>query len=714
MTKQGWQLTRGQRLTYSVGMFSTSFITATVMAWILYFYAPPPNAVDGGMIFLGVGVAVGLARLFGSLVDAITNPLVAYWSDKSTNPKGRRIPFIKRGLLPLVIFAILLWFPPVRGTSHWNVLWLGVTLSGTWFFYTYVVAPYLALMPELTTHPRERVSLTVTMAYWEAGAIVLSAIAIPPLIEAFKGGLQLGPIFLEDGYKVTAIILAIVGAVGFLISVSRIKERPPAKEELTTFNLRESVIECFRNPAFPPYLLAVAAAKIGMGVVMISIPFVATAVLHKGEGFVATLFIPLFFSTIIGFVLGEKYVNRVGLKRAFRTATGMATLITAGFFAVTFVGGSELPLQSARDDLPNGDLLLIFAEAETAGVELRLDTAPRHWSDGERVHVRIPRLEWESLFRSPDLEQFRAAATAMDPAAAEALLRPDRADDRDLGDGDAKAWVLEQDLATLYAHLLPAAAPHLFSGPKRRYDDGLYAQLPEALPVGDASGATVRLPFDVGRLDAPDRAANILGWSRILSTPEERDAAPDAIGFDEGAPHALALQGQLVFSDGSLSFSGFEVDGDEPPLDSVAATARWTEIRQDAAELARLLARFDLRIELAWSARIWVILFLFLLLGFPAAILMSMYRPIVCEIVDLDEQRCGTRREAIYFGVEGLLTKGADGVAAVVAPAVMILGHWLAPPPLGYMLTFGAAGIFMLLGWWIFKFYPLGTAPDAD
>jgi hypothetical protein len=128
----------------------------------------------------------------------------------------------------------------------------------------------------------------------------------------------------------------------------------------------------------------------------------------------------------------------------------------------------------------------------------------------------------------------------------------------------------------------------------------------------------------------------------------------------------------------------------------------------DAPSLEALLSRFDLRIELSWSIRIWIVLFLFLLLGFPAAILMSMYRPIVCEIVDLDEQRCGTRREAIYFGVEGLLTKLADGIAAVVAPAVMLLGHLLMPPPYGYMVTFPAAGIFLVAAYRIFKSYPLG------
>ena len=624
-----WQLTKGQRLTYSVGMFSTSFITATVMAWILYFYSPPAGAVDGGMIFLGVGVAVGFARLFGSLVDAFTNPLVAFWSDKSTNPKGRRIPFIKRGLLPLVIFAILMWFPPVRGTSHWNVVWLAVTLSGTWFFYTYVVAPYLALMPELTNHPKERVRLTVVMSYWEAGAILIAAVGIPPLIEACKGGLQLGPVFIEDGYKVTAIFLAIIGAVGFLVSVSRIRERPPEKDKLTTFGLRQSVVECFRNPAFPPYLLAVAAAKIGMGIVMISIPFVATAVLHKGESFVATLFIPLFLSTIVGFILGEAYVNRAGLKRAFRAATGMATLITIGFFLVTFIGGDELPLRAARDDPTTGEIVLTFGEDNT--------------------EVRIPRKEWDDLFPKDN----------------------------------------------------------------RRFDEGLYVQLPEPLPVSDLDGPTVRLPLDVGPLKAPEQTANIAGWSRILSTPEERAAAPDAAVFEVGDPQRLTLEGRLVFSDGSVTFSDFRIAGGNADLGDGPAAARLKKLLENDAELEVLLNRFDLRIELAWSARIWAILFLFLLLGFPAAILMSMYRPIVCEIVDLDEQRVGCRREAIYFGVEGLLTKGADGVAAVVAPAVMILGHWLTTPPFGYLLTFAAAGFFMLLGWWIFRLYPLGGIPQV-
>ncbi|MBM4370430.1 MAG: MFS transporter [Deltaproteobacteria bacterium] len=622
MSRQGWQLTRTQRLTYSVGNFSTAFVTANVMAWILYYYSPPPNALDDGMVFLGAGLLVGWARLAGSLVDALTNPLIAFWSDRSTNPQGRRIPFIRRGLLPLVLFAVLLWFPPVRGGSVWNILWLALTLSGTWFFFTVVVAPYLALMPELTPHPGERVSLTVTMAYFEAAAIVFTTVGVPPLIEALEGGVQLGPLFLEDGYKITAILLALVGAAGFLVSVSRIRERPPAATQVTTLSLRRSIVECFRNPAFPPYLLAVAAAKIGMGLVMISLPFVATAVLHKGEGFVAVLVGPLFLSTIVGFVAGEAVVNRIGLKAAFRTATGLATGVTLAFFAVSFLGGRELPLREAREE--DGEVRLLFGEG-----------------DGEEV--RLPRETWDGLFPSGN----------------------------------------------------------------RRFGEGLYLALPAGFPVEALAGPVARVPVELGMVEAPEAVFNLEGWTRLLSTPEERNAAPATRSYRTGPPRTATLEARVVLSDGSVTFTGFRL-AEEPSWAGEPGTGALSSLLADGRALAALMARFDLRVELAWSVRIWVILGLFLLLGFPAAILMSMYRPIVCEIVDLDEQRVGSRREAIYFGVEGLLTKSADGVAAVVAPAVMLLGHLVAPPPLGYMLTFAAAGVFMVLAWWIFGRYPLG------
>jgi Na+/melibiose symporter-like transporter len=663
-------------------MFSSALVTANAMSWLLYFYSPPPSAVDAGLVFLAAGVAVGFARLFGSSVDALTNPLVAFWSDRSTNPAGRRIPFIRRGTIPLMLLAVLIWFPPVRGVSGWNALYLAITLGGTWFFYTYVVAPYLALMPEITTHPEERVSLTVVMSYFEAVAGVIAALAVPPIIEALRGGVQLGPLFLADGFKVTAIVLALVGGIGFFVSISRVREKVLPEERRVTFSLARSVAECFRNPAFVPYLLAAASAKIAVGILLICMPFVATAVLHKGEGFTAILQAPLFLSTIIGFAVAQAVVNRFGLKRAFLASTGVATVLVAGFFGVYFLGGASVPLTSATV-LDRGDMLLEF----------------------EGQEVRLTALEWDALFFEPDMEGFRKHVADAPPGAARAMLRPDTASARPDATDREREWLVEADAATLARHLEPTQHDFLFPKRKQRFEEGVYVANPVLGPARDE----VLLTVDVGPVSDPEETFNLDGWKSVLSTPEERAALGPGQKLRFGDPVQVTLSGKLEFADGSMVLSGLALpDSEVTRISTLSLPGPVLAALQDPIKRAQILSRFDLRVELEWSARIYFVLVLFFLLGFPAAVLMSMYRPIVCEVVDLDEQRVGTRREAMYFGVEGLLTKMADGISAVVAPALMLVGHVIAPYPFGYVFPFVASTAFMVLAFAAFYRYPLG------
>jgi Na+/melibiose symporter-like transporter len=709
MGKPGFVLTSAQRTTYAVGMFSSAIVTANAMSWLLYYYSPPPNAVDQGMVFLAAGVLVGLARLFGSSIDAVTNPLVAFWSDRSCHPGGRRIPFIRRGAVPLMLLAVLIWFPPVRGTSVWNVLWLAMTLGGTWFFYTYVVAPYLALMPELTQNPEERVSLTVIMSYFEAGAAVIAALLVPPVLEALRGGIQIGPFFLSDGFKVTALVLAVLGGLGFFLSVSKIREKPLAEEKRMDFSLWRAVVECFRNPAFLPYLLAAASAKIAVGILMICIPFLATAVLRKGEGFTAVLQAPLFLSTIVGFAVAQLVVNRFGLKRAFLAATAGSTLLVACFFGVNFVGSRPLEL-AAFGRTSSGDLLLSFARDPEPGfrppspAKVSLDEP---LVTGDTVTVKLDPFRWASLFADPDIAAFRKSVEELTEDEAAALLKDETAQlSRPDARGREREWMLSQEIEPLLPHLASTAIPYLFPSGKRRFDDGLYIAGPRLARV-PGPGEEVHLDLEVGPLSEPQETVNLDGWKQVVSTPEERAGMSSGQSFHLGPPVTLPVAGSLVWSDGSVAFERFRpLPEAGQPLSTLPPELRST--LQDEGKLNALLSRFDLRAEFQWSTRIWLVLALCFLLGFPAAILMSMYRPIVCEVVDLDERLVGFRREAMYFGVEGLLTKMADGISAVVAPGLMLLGHLIAPLPFGYVFPFVAATIFMVLAWVSFSRYPLG------
>lgn len=707
MRHSDWQLTRFQRLTYSAGMFSAAIVTANVMGWLLYFYSPPPNAVDAGMPFLAVGVLVGAARLLGSAVDAFTNPVVAFWSDRSRNPRGRRIPFIRRGTIPLMIFAILVWFPPVRGASDWNVAWLAYTLCATWFFYTYVVAPYLAMMPEVTTNPKERVSLTVTMSYFEAGAMVIAALVVPVVIEKLKNGVQVGPLWIADGFKVTAIALALLGGAGFFLATSFVREKKLPAEKISTLSFKGSVVACFRNPAFPPYLVAVASAKIAVGLVLISMPFVATAVLHKGEGFTAMLQAPLFVSTLLGFLVAQVVANRLGLKVAFRGAVLVALLVTLGIFFVYFAGGTPKELASFTV-LPDRDIVMQFGEEGKRSQE-QLASPSSVEVEGDLVTVRMTHLEWLGLFGSLDEERFRRHIQGLDAKAAARLIRGEAVER--VG-GDAKRWLLDSGPKEWLQVLKPEARPLLFPEAKRRFDEALYfSQLRQVGPI--QPGGEVVLALDAGLVLPMAKTYNLDGWTSILSSAEERVGMAAATTWRMGTPTTVKLKGHIRYSDGSVVFTDFHIADPQsvriPGItENSAAANQFEKLAFRDGELDHLLSRFDLRVERTWSVRIWLMLGMFFLLGFPVAILMSMYRPIVCEIVDLDEKRVGTRREAMYFGVEGLLTKLADGVSALIAPAVMVVGHAIAAPPFGFIFPFAAAAVFLLIAYAVFGRYPLG------
>jgi GPH family glycoside/pentoside/hexuronide:cation symporter len=54
-------------------------------------------------------------------------------------------------------------------------------------------------------------------------------------------------------------------------------------------------------------------------------------------------------------------------------------------------------------------------------------------------------------------------------------------------------------------------------------------------------------------------------------------------------------------------------------------------------------------------------------------VLFSLPNAIVADIVDRDEKSTGERREAIYFGVQGLLVKAGMGVGVSIAAALLWL-----------------------------------------
>jgi len=90
------QLNLLQRLLYSGGLIGGYIADTAIVTWALYYYAPPAGHGQA----LAPITWVAAALVFGRIIDAVLNPVVGYWSDRSHDPRGRRIPFMARCVFP--------------------------------------------------------------------------------------------------------------------------------------------------------------------------------------------------------------------------------------------------------------------------------------------------------------------------------------------------------------------------------------------------------------------------------------------------------------------------------------------------------------------------------------------------------------------------------------------------------------------------------------
>ena len=110
-------------------------------------------------VLLIAPAAVGAVFMLGRLWDAVSDPIVGYWSDRTKLGFGRRRPWMLGSALPIAVFFFMVWNPPTQLQGLPLVLWLGVAIFGLNGALTMFFVPHLALGAELSddTHVRTRV-----------------------------------------------------------------------------------------------------------------------------------------------------------------------------------------------------------------------------------------------------------------------------------------------------------------------------------------------------------------------------------------------------------------------------------------------------------------------------------------------------------------------------------------------------------------------------
>ena len=214
------QLTTGKILGLCMGDFARGIINGIVTTYLLTFFIPTNANTTLPQFFLNAALVMAIIRGLGTIVDAITDPWVANLTDNCKHKLGRRIPFMRASAIPYGLCCLLIFFPPVNGSSYVNAVWVGVLLILYYLFSTLYNIPFSALQAEIVADPKRRVFLYTmnSLLYVISNALVFCS-------SMFKGMLMAAGISEIWALRIPFIVCCVGGTIAAMIPAFIIREQ---------------------------------------------------------------------------------------------------------------------------------------------------------------------------------------------------------------------------------------------------------------------------------------------------------------------------------------------------------------------------------------------------------------------------------------------------------------------------------------------------------
>lgn len=324
---------------YALGYLGIAILTQTTVKWYQYYYAPPEMNQYGLQALIPIGF-IGIAMIIARLIDGITDPVVAYISDKL----GRRIPFILYGTVPLIVTFILLWFPPVHGESVINLVYLTIILSLFFTFFTIVVVPYLALIGEITDSNKGRIKITTLQGITQIVGLMIAEAGSGLLINAYN-------------FKVMAVILGSISLLSILLTPLFIKEgniSNDLKSSANQMSMFGSMKMTLLNRNFAIYLSSYVTVWFGINTLTITMPYISEVMLgktadHSGYLIAGTFVLAFLFSPFIPLITKRYSKKQIMFFTSLFFAlilasTGLFGTLISYFYAAALVILAGIPL----------------------------------------------------------------------------------------------------------------------------------------------------------------------------------------------------------------------------------------------------------------------------------------------------------------------------------------------------------------------------------
>ena len=353
------RLTKKQMIIFAIGQLGWSLLSGIISAWFVTFYLPSKGDIQAGatqfivpgLIIGGFMTVLGLITALSRIFDAVTDPLIASLSDRSKNPRGRRIPFMQFAAIPLSVVTVLLFCAPVNAISGWNIVWISIFIVLFYAFMTMYCTPYNALISEFgkTQEDRMFISTAISLTFF-AGTLI----AYTPFV--FAGMLRDGGVAYSWSYRICFIVLAVIACVCMLIPTFLLKEKEFVESEPSNENVVRSLASTFKNKDFRTFSLSDIMYWVGLTMFQTGLPYFVKVSMAFDETMVLVFMGGMTVLSAVFYPFVTNMVKKFGKKK----------LVIAGFiglalcYVITAIASTPgfLPEQKTVEEvLENGETI---------------------------------------------------------------------------------------------------------------------------------------------------------------------------------------------------------------------------------------------------------------------------------------------------------------------------------------------------------------------
>ncbi len=340
------RLSKKQMRIFAVGQLGWSTLSGIISAWFVTFYLPTQTDISEngaiqyivpGLVIGGFLTVLGLITALSRVFDAVTDPWIASLSDRSTNKRGRRIPFMQYAAVPLSVVTVLLFCAPVNMISGWNVAWISVFIVLFYLFMTMYCTPYNALISEFgkTQDDRMYISTAISLTYF-AGTML----AYTPFV--FAGFLR-GSVGFAWSYRVCFIVLAVIACICMLIPTFLLNEKEFVETKPSNTNMLKSLGATFKNGNFRTFVFSDIMYWVGLTLFQTGLPFFVKVSMNISEAYTMYFLGGMTVLSAMFYPIVSKLVKKYGKKRL--VITGFAGLALAYVIAslIGVLGTAENP-----------------------------------------------------------------------------------------------------------------------------------------------------------------------------------------------------------------------------------------------------------------------------------------------------------------------------------------------------------------------------------